>query len=144
MGTLSQGTEGRTGSRPSLSTLLLGIVDDFKVLMTQEARLARHEIQEELGKAKAAAVSGAVGTGLLAVGGLMAIIMLVHLLHATTPLPLWACYGIVAAALLGTGVILLRHSKGRVSDLHVVPRRTVQTMRENATWIKEQARSATK
>jgi uncharacterized protein (DUF983 family) len=128
-------------TKPSLSSLLLGLMGDFKLLLSQEVRLARHEIQQEMAKARAAAVSAAVGVSLLAVGGLMLIIMLVHLLQWLTNLPLWGCYGIVAIALLSGGMVLVRKSKGRVSDLHVIPWRTVQTMKENATWMKEQAQS---
>jgi hypothetical protein len=91
-----------------------------------------------------AAVSAGIGMGFLTVGGLMLVIMLVHLLQALSELPLWACYGIVGVALLASGALLLRKSKRRVSDLHLVPRRTVQTMKENATWMKEQAKSATR
>ena len=131
-------------SRGSISSLIVGLIEDFKLLMAQEVRLAKHEIQEEMAKARAAAVSAGIGMGCLALGGLMLIIMLVHLLHALTPLPLWTCYGIVGGGLLGAGALLLRKSKGRASDLSLVPRRTIQTMKENATWMKEQAKSGTR
>jgi uncharacterized protein (DUF983 family) len=128
-------------TKPSLSSLLLGLMEDFKLLLSQEVRLARHEIQQEMAKARAAAVSAAIGVGLLAVGGLMLVIMLVHLLQWLTNLPLWVCYGIVAMTLLSGGMLLVRKSKSNVSDVHLVPWRTVQTMKENTTWLKEQAKS---
>jgi hypothetical protein len=128
-------------TKPSLSSLLLGLMEDFKLLLSQEVRLARHEMQQEMAKVKTAAISAAMGVGLLSVGGLMLVIMLVHLLQWLTNLPLWLCYGIVAIGLLSGGMVLIRKSKGSVSDVHLVPWRTVQTMKENATWMKEQAKS---
>lgn len=62
--------------------------------------------------------------------------MLVHLL-AALGLPLWASFGLVGALLVGSGVYLLLRAKTTVSDIHVVPLRTVQTMKENVAWIKE-------
>jgi hypothetical protein len=33
-------------SRPSISSLVLGLVEDLKELVAQEVRLAKHEIQD--------------------------------------------------------------------------------------------------
>ena len=129
---------GAEQRRPSFAALLDGLWQDLKTLVVQELRLATHEVQQELGKAKSAAVSLAVGAGLLAVGGLLLILMLVHLLQALTNLPLWACYGIVGGAIAGTGGWLLMKAKTTVEHIHVVPIRTVQTMKENVSWIKEE------
>jgi putative superfamily III holin-X len=128
-------TEGR---RPSFAALLDGLWQDLKTLAVQELRLATHEVRQELGKAKSAAVSLAVGVGFLAVGGLLLILMLVHLLQALTDLPLWACYAIVGGAIAGTGAWLVIKAKSTVEHFHVLPIRTVHTMKENISWIKEE------
>ena len=124
--------------RPSFAALLDGLWQDLKTLAVQELQLATHEVRQELGKAKSAAVSLAVGVGLLAVGGLLLILMLVHLVQALTDLPLWACYAIVGGAIAGTGAWLVIKAKATVEHIHVVPIRTVQTMKENVSWIKEE------
>ena len=123
--------------RPSVAALLEGLWRDLKTLVAQELRLAVHEVKDELGKAKSAAVSLAAGIGLVAIGGLLLILMLVHLLQALTDLPLWACYAIVGAAVAGTGAWLVMRAANTVQDIHVVPIRTVQTMKENVSWITE-------
>jgi hypothetical protein len=121
--------------------LLDGLLKDLKTLVVQELRLATHEVREELGKAKSAAISLAAGLGLVAVGGLLLILMLVHLLQALTDLPLWACYAIVGGAIAGAGAWLLIKAKSAVEDIHVIPLRTVQTMKENVSWIREEVTS---
>ena len=123
--------------RPSVAALLDGLWRDLKTLLALELRLATHEVREELGKAKSAAISLGAGLGLVTIGGLLLILMLVHLLQALTDLPLWACYAIVGGAIAGTGAWLLMRAKSAAEDIHVVPIRTVQTMKENVSWITE-------
>jgi|SRR5579884_173707 len=126
---------------PTFTSLLSGLVQDIKILTLQELRLAKNEVQEELGKAKSAAASMGIGIALAAVGSLLLILMLVHLLQALTDLPLWACYGIVGGLLVGGGVALLFRAKERAGAIHVLPIRTFETMKENVAWIKEEVTS---
>ena len=91
-------------SEPSLSSLVGGIINDFQSLMKQEVALARRELADELRKAKQAAISLGIGVGILAIGGLLLIFMLVHLLSWAVPaIPLWACYGIIGGLLILAG-----------------------------------------
>jgi drug/metabolite transporter (DMT)-like permease len=101
--------------------------------------LAKYEIYEEAGKTKAAVASLGVGIGIAAVGGLLLIIMLVHLLRALTDWPLWMCYGIVGGVCTIVGVVLLYRGKQRLSQIEMVPQQTVETMKENVRWLKEKA-----
>jgi len=124
-------------SEPSLSSLVGGIINDFQSLMKQEAALARREIADELRKAKQAAISLGIGVGILAIGGLLLIFMLVHLLSWAVPaIPLWACYGIIGGLLILAGGALLLRAKAKAEYIHVVPERTAETMKENLKWIK--------
>lgn len=129
----------RSTPRPSIAWLLEGLMRDVKTLVLQEVTLAQDEIARELTKAKTAAVSLAIGVGLAAVGGLLLVIMLVHGLNALTRLPLWACYGIVGGVLVGAALVLLRKAGSTAGDIHMVPRHTVRTIKENVTWLKEHA-----
>ena len=131
----------RYGPASSFASLIDGLIHDIKNLMAQEIRLAKHEIQEELGKARTATVSFGAGIGVAVVGALLLILMLVHLLQALTALPLWACYGIVGGVCLAAALALLVKGKKTVADIHVVPPKTVQTMKEHATWIKDHTQS---
>jgi hypothetical protein len=74
-------------SDASLASLVGGIINDAKDLLLHEFTIAKLEVQDELHKIKTAAVSLAIGAGIAAVGGLLLILMLVHLLAALTALP---------------------------------------------------------
>jgi hypothetical protein len=103
----------------------------------QELALARRELADELRKAKQALISLGIGVGVLAIGGLLLIFMLVHLLSSVVPaIPLWGSYGIVGGLLIAAGAALLLRAKSKAEDIHVVPERTAETMKENVKWIK--------
>jgi uncharacterized membrane protein required for colicin V production len=68
--------------------------------------------------------------------------MLVHLLKAVTELPLWACYGAVGGFLIIAAMTLFVSGTKKVKQLHVVPTRTVETLKENVQWLKEIATSS--
>ena len=128
-------------ARSSFAMLLEGLIHDIKNLIAQEIRLAKHEVLHELGKARTAAVSIGAGIGVAILGGLLLILMLVHLLQALTALPLWACYGIVGGLCVAGGIAFIAKGKSMAADIHVVPPKTVQTIKENATWIKDHTQS---
>ncbi len=127
--------------RPSLAGLLTGLVDEVKKLVQQELRLVRDEIRIELGKAQRGVVSMAIGIGCLAVGALLLILMLVHLVQFLTQWPLWVCYGLVGVVLLAAGAWLAMKGQRAVKDVHAMPIQTVQSIKEDARWIKEQVAS---
>jgi hypothetical protein len=124
-------------SEPTLTQLLTGLMNDVKELLRQELALAKHEVRQELRETLLVVVFLGIGVGIAAIGGLLLILMLVHLLHALTALPLWACYGIVGGLFAVVGVVLLVIGKHKMAGIHMVPQETVETMKENAQWIKD-------
>jgi hypothetical protein len=131
---------GSGNSGPTIAQLISGLVADASQLIHQEVALAKHEIHGEIRKTTGAVAALGVGVGLAALGGLLLIIMVVHLLNALTPLPLWACYGIVGGACAVGGLVALYMGKQRISQIDIVPQHTVATAKENVRWIKEKAR----
>ncbi|MGH7769795.1 MAG: phage holin family protein [Candidatus Binatia bacterium] len=101
-------------SQPSLSSLISGILKDAKELVVQGAALAKLEVKDELRKAKSAAIAASIGLGVAAVGGVLLILMIVHLLASFTDLPLWGSYGAVGAVLVVTGLVLFGVGKSKV------------------------------
>ena len=129
-------------AEPSLAALLGGIMNDAKDLLIQELTLAKLEVQDELRQIKTAAISLGIGIGVAAVGGMLLSLMLVHVLAAYTDMPLWGCYGIVGSVLAVLGWVLLASGKHTVEEIDVLPQ-TVETMKENAQWLREQTTSDT-
>jgi predicted cation transporter len=97
-----------------LSSLIIGILKDAKELVVQGAALAKLEVKDELRKAKSAAIAGGIGAGVAAVGGVLMILMVVHLLDAFTAIPLWGAYGIVGGVLLLLGAMMFIVGKSEV------------------------------
>jgi len=124
---------------PGLAGLVNGIVNDAQVLIKQEIALARREITDELNKTKQAAVSLGIGIATALAGVWLLVMFVVYLLHEEAHLKLWQSYGIagVVLALIGMGLVFL--AKARAREIHLVPRQTVETMRENVDWIRSQA-----
>jgi hypothetical protein len=75
-------------SEPSVAALLGGIVNDVKDLLVQERALTKLEVQDQLGKAKTAAIELGSGIGVVAIGGILLMLMLVQMLAAYTKIPL--------------------------------------------------------
>lgn len=126
---------------PSIARLISDLLADLRTLMQQQVQLLRHEIEAEVGKVKKASIWLAVGGTLLGLGGLFFIITMVHLLQALTGLPLWACYGIVGTLLAVGGFALVKSAMKLSGTVHALPVQTIQTMKEDARWIKEQLTS---
>jgi hypothetical protein len=128
-------------TEPTLAQLVSDLLDDAKQLLRQELALAKYEIHAEVHKTKIALVSLGIGIGIAAIGGLLLIVMLVHLLHALTELPLWSCYAIVGGVCAIVGIVLLYRGKQQIAQIEIIPQQTVETMKENVRWIKKNTTS---
>lgn len=126
-------------SQPTLAQLVNGLMSDATLLLHQELALAKHELYEEARKTKTAVASLGAGIGIAAIGGLLLIIMLVHLVRALTEWPLWTCYGIIGGICAMAGVALLYRGKQHISQINIVPQLTVETMKENVRWFRKKA-----
>jgi hypothetical protein len=124
-------------SQPSWGQLVNGLMSDATLLLHQELALAKHELYEEARKTKTAVASLGAGIGIAAIGGLLLIIMLVHLVRALTEWPIWTCYGIVGGICVMAGAALLYRGKQYIAQINIVPQQTVETMKENVRWFRK-------
>jgi hypothetical protein len=126
-----------------LGELANGIIQDVEKLVSQHFDLLRSEVKQEVNQAKNAAISVGAGAGCVAVGGILGTLMAVHLLHSTTRIPLWGCYGLVGGALGAIGASLLYSGGDTLGNLTLqAPQRTVQALKDDVQWIREQATNA--
>lgn len=129
-----------TGTRESRSIgdIAGNLLENAQEIFRDEIRLAKVEIREELKRvARAAAV--------LMVGAAMALFAFGMLLFTATwaldtVLPLWAAAGVVTVFIAIVAAILIAVGRSRISEVNPKPERTVETMKENVQWVKQQTR----
>jgi hypothetical protein len=124
-------------SGKSIGELLGEVSDDLSRLFRQEVELAKSEMRAEAGKAgKAAGMLGGAG-----VAGLLTAVLLsfalVFALGAVMPLG-WAAL-IVGVLWAIVGAVLYANGRKRMRMVDPVPRRTVETLKEDAQWLKNPA-----
>ena len=118
----------------SIGELIGNISDDLSQLFRQEVELAKVELKQEAAKAGRAAgmLGGAAFAGYLAV--VLLSFALVFALGNVMNLG-WAAL-IVAVVWAAVGAALYVAGKKRLETVDPVPRRTVDTLKEDAQWLK--------
>ncbi len=119
---------------PSLGKLIGEISDDLSTLFRQEIELAKAEVREEAQKAgKAAGMLGAA-----AFAGYLAVVLLSFALVFALGNVMdygWAAL-IVAVIWAVAGAVLLANGRKKMKQVDPVPHRTVETVKEDARWLK--------
>ena len=126
------------GLEPSVGELLGALARDTGVLVRQEVQLASNEMAKKTSAAAQAA-------GVVAAGGAFAHAGLIGLMGALclglgTMVPLWLSAAIVGIAAAVIGYALVQKGLGTLKKLSPVPEQTVQTLKDDAIWAKEQVR----
>jgi len=122
----------------TVSELISGLVNDAQQLVRREIDLAKREVSIEVDKAKQGAVALGAGAGIAVIGALLLGHMLVYLVQDLTGLSLWVSYLIVGAIFAIGGGLLLMQGIKRMKDVDPMPRQTIETVKEDIQWIKEQ------
>ncbi len=128
-------------SDSSLSSIVRGLLDDVRELFREEIALARAEIRQDVGNAKAAAIRLGAAVGLLAVGGLFILTFCALGLAALLKWPPWAGFLIVGIVLAIIGAVMASAGQSRLRRVNALPQ-TSKTIKENAEWIKNRTTSA--
>jgi len=136
--TTSHGQEPAEGIGPLLGDLLR----DLQALVRGEMALARAEIREDLSRAG----RGVASLVIAAIVGLTGFIFL--MLGATYVLNLWMRMWIAAAivgvVLVLVALVLAMSAKKSLSAQSLKPDRTIESMKEDQQWAKQQINSVTK
>jgi len=120
-----------------MARLVGDIVADAQKLVRQEIALARVELQEEWKKTKNAARGFTVAVVMGFVTVFIAGMALAHILQALGVTP-WLSYTLVTLAYGGIAYALMRKGTEAAKDIDFVPRQTVESMKENVQWIRNQ------
>ena len=100
--------------KPSLLSLVRGIVDDAKQLVIGQYEFRKYQTLRQIAKAKVVAIWIGTGIAFAGIGTILITLMVVHLLHDVLNLPLWASYGIVGIVLIAAGGGFLYGAKNRL------------------------------
>jgi len=125
----------------SMTQLISGIVGDAQELVRKEIALARQEVREELDAAKRAGMKLGIAGAVLAVGGLLVVLAIAQGIADLLDWPVWAGYALVGAVLAIAGGFLFSAGQRQIKDVHPLPERTVETIKENVEWIKDRTTS---
>jgi hypothetical protein len=141
----------RTQDRPrvpqdgqTIADLLKSLRNNLTILFRQEIALARGEMAENVRRTSRHLISMAVG-GAVAFAG--AIVLLLGLASAAAAalvaagldpgIAVWLgplLLGIIVAAI---GLVILQAAKQKLKRTSLVPKRTVQTIKEDSNWAKD-------
>jgi hypothetical protein len=125
--------------QPTLGEMFARLSRETQTLVQQELQLAKTELTEKASKmGKGAGL--VVGGGLLAYAGLLAIIAGAALVLVAIGLPSWAAAIIVGLAVAAVGYLLVRSGLSALNPQGLTPRKTIETLKEDAQWLKAQVK----
>jgi membrane protein len=141
---IAQGSRGQvamesTREERTLGEMFAELSRDTRTLLQQEITLAKTELREKAAAAGKSAGLIAAG-GLIAYGGLLGIVAAVVLALIEMGLPAWAGALIGGIAIAAIGYFLVRSGLGRLSTQELKPRETIETLKEDAQWLRTQAK----
>jgi putative superfamily III holin-X len=120
----------------SIGELLSELARDTTTLVRQEILLAKIELGEKASLASRQIALIAAG-GAVLYAGLLALIGALILLLADH-MPPWLAAMLVGAAVAAIGYWLVRQQLDALKRLDPKPRATVETLRQDKEWVKEQ------
>jgi uncharacterized membrane protein YqjE len=118
--------------------VLQDIVGNIQEIIRSEFRLAKAEVKQEAVKAKSPVILSVMGgaLGLYAFGFLL----LTAMLAMATVMTMWMAALIIGAVLAVASMALIGAAKARLKHVNPVPERTIESIKENVQWTKDQSR----
>ena len=130
--------ENRSLENKPLGDLFGDLASEMSNLVRQEVALARVELSQKarhIGKNVGYLVVG----GAVAYAAALAIIAAIIMLLARY-MPGWGAALLVGIIVAGIGWLLIGKALSALQDTDMTPRQTVETLKEDAAWMKEQVK----
>ncbi len=122
----------------SLGELFSALAQDTSTLVRKEVQLAKTEMSQ-----KATRVGKDVGFlaagGAVAYAGLLAILAGIIVLLGQA-IPMWLSALLVGLVVAGVGYFLVRRGLDALKQEDLAPRQTIETLKEDGQWAKDQTR----
>jgi hypothetical protein len=123
----------------SLGDLLGSLTTQLGQLIHKEVELARTEITANAVKTGKNASLIGVG-GAVAYGGFLVLLAAAVGLLVTLGLDTWLAALIVGLVVVGVGLLLVQRGRSQLEAGSIAPTRTIESLKEDATWAKDQTR----
>ncbi|MEP6870376.1 MAG: phage holin family protein [Anaerolineaceae bacterium] len=130
--------DGRTEVR-DLGSEFAGIAGDLRTLVRTELELAKSEAKEQAGYLVALATWGGIAVAAAVVT--LAWVALTSTYALSGFFPLWLSALVVTAGLALIAGLSALVAKARATKLSVVPRRTLNAVKEDVSWARHQLKS---
>jgi hypothetical protein len=125
-------TNLQTGSEPSLTSIVSGIIHDFQELIKQQMELFKAEVSADIRKTKEGMVALAIGASAGFLGLALLLVAVVQLLIQFASFPPWASYLLVGGVVFLIGGVLTFTGWNQFRS--VSAKQTVQGLEENLEW----------
>ncbi|HEX5876488.1 MAG TPA: phage holin family protein [Pyrinomonadaceae bacterium] len=123
-------------SEKPLGELFSDLASDMSNLVRQEVELAKVEISQKA-KHVGRNIGYLVVGGAIAYAALLAVIAAIILLLDNV-MPSWGASLLVGVVVAGIGWLLIGKAVSALQQTDVTPRETVETLKEDAAWMKQQ------
>ena len=123
----------------SIGELFGDLARETSTLIKQEVTLAKSEMSEKAKRAGKDVGILAVG-GAVAYAGFLTLIAAIVLLISAMGLAHWASALLVGLVITAAGAGMLMKALGDLRQVDPVPHQTMETLREDKEWAREQAR----
>jgi hypothetical protein len=122
----------------SLGELFSELSQQTSTLVKKEIELARLEVtRSATGMARSSAMVAA--GGVVAYAGAIVLLIGIAWLIASLGAPIWLAFALVGGLTLAIGGFLAYRALNAMKQVSVVPERTVETIKEDVEWAKDQA-----
>jgi uncharacterized membrane protein YqjE len=119
----------------TLGDMFAELSRETRTLVQQEIQLAKTELTEKAAKLAKSVVIVVAG-GLIAYGGLLAIVATIVLALIATGLPAWAAALLGGILILGIGYLLIRWGLAGLRRQDLKPHQTLEILKEDARWLR--------
>jgi predicted phage tail protein len=122
----------------SIGELFGQLSQDMTLLVRQEIQLARTEMSDKLSRLATNLISVAAGGFVAYLGGLALVAAVILALRDLANISLAVSALIVGAVLAVIGWVMLQRGVKEMKRADLAPRRTVETLKDDVQWAKEQ------
>jgi uncharacterized membrane protein YqjE len=120
----------------SVPEVLQDIVGNIQEIIRSEFRLAKAEVKEEASKAAPPLTMIVVGAAIAFYA--LGFLIFTLVMGLATVMPTWLAALIVGAVLGLMALVMITTASKRLKQVNKVPERTIETMKENVQWAKNQ------